>query len=370
MKRLPYILLAVAAVIIAVATFIESAAGSGAAHHYIYDAVWFYALWGIIAASGLWLTFRSKNRHSVGLRLFHLAFVAILLGAVMPSETTDLHLREGMPTTTMPFALRLDSFLVDYYPDGNTVFDYRAELSLFDGDTIARPVTISMNQVYCRDGYRFCLNSFDPDLRGAVFVVKHGASSSWLTYLGYLLLVVTALACCIRKLDKRKWKALFGWGIVVVLAASLLRWFLAFPPGHSLSVAPSGICFPIANPVLRSPFLYFHVAIIITAYIMYAVAAFRPHRTLVYVATMLLAMGIAVGAMWAGVSWGTCWSWDPKEAWALITLIVYAIPLHRYSLPLFRNDRWYALYIRLALLVLLMTYFGVNTFLVGLHSYA
>jgi ABC-type transport system involved in cytochrome c biogenesis permease subunit len=64
------------------------------------------------------------------------------------------------------------------------------------------------------------------------------------------------------------------------------------------------------------------------------------------------------------VSWGTYWSWDPKETWALITLMVYAAPAHR-SLHL--N---YHVYMTLAFLTILMTYFGVNYYLGGMHAYA
>ena len=69
------------------------------------------------------------------------------------------------------------------------------------------------------------------------------------------------------------------------------------------------------------------------------------------------------------MSWGTYWSWDPKESWALVTLIIYSIPLHTQSMPWFRSDRNYRIYSLLALASLLMTYFGVNSLLGGMHSY-
>ena len=84
----------------------------------------------------------------------------------------------------------------------------------------------------------------------------------------------------------------------------------------------------------------------------------------------LLATGIFLGAVWANVSWGTYWSWDPKESWALITLLVYSIPLHNKSLPWFNSIRNYRIYSLLAFACLLMTYFGVNFLLGGMHSYA
>jgi cytochrome c-type biogenesis protein CcsB len=92
-------------------------------------------------------------------------------------------------------------------------------------------------------------------------------------------------------------------------------------------------------------------------------------QLLLYPAVFLLTIGIFLGAVWANVSWGTYWSWDPKESWALITLLVYSIPLHAESLPWFRSTRNYRIYSLLAFACLLMTYLGVNYLLGGMHSY-
>jgi ABC-type transport system involved in cytochrome c biogenesis permease subunit len=89
-----------------------------------------------------------------------------------------------------------------------------------------------------------------------------------------------------------------------------------------------------------------------------------------YPALTCMGLGIFIGAIWANVSWGTYWSWDPKETWALITFMVYAVPVHQQSIPWMRNPRHYHLYMVLAFLTILMTYFGVNYFLGGMHSYA
>ena len=91
---------------------------------------------------------------------------------------------------------------------------------------------------------------------------------------------------------------------------------------------------------------------------------------LLYPAITCLAFGIFIGAIWANVSWGSYWQWDPKETWALITFMIYAAPLHSNSLPAFRNPRVYHLYVLLAFLSVLITYFGVNYLLGGMHSYA
>jgi ABC-type transport system involved in cytochrome c biogenesis permease subunit len=84
----------------------------------------------------------------------------------------------------------------------------------------------------------------------------------------------------------------------------------------------------------------------------------------------LLAIGIFIGAIWANVSWGNYWSWDPKETWALITFMVYGVAFHDQSISWLKKPTTYHLYIALSFLTILMTYFGVNYFLGGMHSYA
>lgn len=144
-------------------------------------------------------------------------------------------------------------------------------------------------------------------------------------------------------------------------------------------------------PVLQSPLLSAHVSVIMMAYALLAftmlcgVMALAQQwrkrqeetemltvlsRLLLYPAVFLLAVGIFIGAVWANVSWGKYWGWDPKEVWALITLLVYAVPLHRTILWNPHTTKRYHLYMVLAFLTVLMTYFGVNYFLGGMHSYA
>jgi len=81
-------------------------------------------------------------------------------------------------------------------------------------------------------------------------------------------------------------------------------------------------------------------------------------------------LGIFLGAVWANISWGNYWSWDPKETWALITFLIYSIPFHQKIWRSLQNDKRYHLFMVLAFMSVLMTYFGVNYILGGLHSYA
>ena len=157
-------------------------------------------------------------------------------------------------------------------------------------------------------------------------------------------------------------------------------------------------------PVLQSPLLSIHVMTVMCAYSLFALqmllgiyalfirstkgtgtavansTLYTLHsklervtalsQLLLYPAVFLLTIGIFLGAVWANVSWGDYWSWDPKESWALITLMVYAVPLHSASIGIFRRPRFYHLYMVIAFLAVLITYFGVNYLLGGMHSYA
>ena len=141
-------------------------------------------------------------------------------------------------------------------------------------------------------------------------------------------------------------------------------------------------------PVLNSPILSAHVSTIMIAYSLLAFTFFNGifsffikneeklsqltvlSRIMLYPAEILLGIGIFLGAVWANISWGRYWSWDPKETWALITFMVYAVGFHRFSLKFLQNQRRMHLFFILAFLTVLMTYFGVNYFLGGMHSYA
>ena len=139
-------------------------------------------------------------------------------------------------------------------------------------------------------------------------------------------------------------------------------------------------------PVLNSPLLSMHVSIIMMSYALLSLTficgimgiCLRSHgeelqalsRIFLYPALTTMGFGIFIGAIWANVSWGNYWSWDSKETWALITFMIYAVVVHTQSLPVFRKPLVYHIYITLAFLSIAMTYFGVNYFLTGMHSYA
>jgi len=84
----------------------------------------------------------------------------------------------------------------------------------------------------------------------------------------------------------------------------------------------------------------------------------------------LLTIGTFLGAIWANESWGRYWGWDPKETWSLITIIVYSFVIHSRMIDIFRSVFVFNIMSLFAFSSVLMTYFGVNYFLSGLHSYA
>ena len=144
-------------------------------------------------------------------------------------------------------------------------------------------------------------------------------------------------------------------------------------------------------PVLSSPLLGLHVAIIMVAYALLAFMLINGlaavivricnknslleiermaevSRNMLFPAVMCLTFGIIIGSVWANISWGNYWAWDPKETWSLITLMVYALPLHKNMAPALQKPLNLHIFNILAFLNVLMTYFGVNL-LGGMHAY-
>ena len=150
-------------------------------------------------------------------------------------------------------------------------------------------------------------------------------------------------------------------------------------------------------PVLKSPWLMFHVAIIVAAYgffgisclmgltnmIMIVFAGKEDNNPLInrikglsiinemslLVGLALMAIGTFLGAVWANESWGRYWGWDPKETWALITMVIYAIVTHLHLIKRCNSLWLFNVTSVIAFSSVLMTFLGVNYFLSGMHSY-
>ncbi len=149
-------------------------------------------------------------------------------------------------------------------------------------------------------------------------------------------------------------------------------------------------------PVLKSPWLISHVTVIITSYgfmgismllgitnlIMLGIRGPRAahlqdrvkeltiiNEMCLWLGLAFLAVGIFLGAIWANESWGRYWGWDPKEVWALITMVIYAGVLHLHLIKKYNNPWTFNFWATISFASVIMTYFGVNYLLSGMHSY-
>ena len=151
-------------------------------------------------------------------------------------------------------------------------------------------------------------------------------------------------------------------------------------------------------PVLQSYWLAIHVAMITASYGFLGLGALLGMITLILfmlknpnnqtrlnlaikelnginemslmIGLILLTVGNFLGGVWANESWGRYWGWDPKETWALVTILVYAVVIHLRMIKGAYNDYSFSVISLLAFTSVLMTYFGVNYYLAGMHSYA
>ncbi|MGE5543349.1 MAG: cytochrome c biogenesis protein CcsA [Bacillota bacterium] len=189
-------------------------------------------------------------------------------------------------------------------------------------------------------------------------------SFTWITVLMFLLL-------------SYRYRIKAAGSVVMLISALMILLLIILMNGSLDAVSP-------LMPALKSPWLTVHVVTAVIAYSAFTLAAglaviqFFPvgqgvkddyTNLLVRGGFALLSLSIVLGAIWAEQAWGKYWSWDPKETWALITWLIYAIYLH-----LYRSREWSATYARWMViggfLLVMFTFFGVNYLLPGLHSYA
>nr|CCG00385.1 cytochrome c assembly protein [uncultured Flavobacteriia bacterium]CCG00425.1 Cytochrome c assembly protein [uncultured Flavobacteriia bacterium] len=188
---------------------------------------------------------------------------------------------------------------------------------------------------------------------------------------------------------------IFGRKSYFTLASATLVSSIILSVAHMNWLDPS-----IANlqPVLDSYWLMIHVAVIVGSYgpfaigmilgivvLLLTIIANKKNRksfvkkleelTIVNelsltIGLVMLTIGNFLGGMWANESWGRYWGWDPKETWALISIIIYTAVLHLRIVPKLNNKWLFNLMSIISFGAIMMTYFGVNFYLVGLHSYA
>ena len=190
------------------------------------------------------------------------------------------------------------------------------------------------------------------------------------------------------------------FGLLLGRKSSLTIAATAFVTAMILMVAHWNWMDPaIANlqPVLNSYWLMIHVAVIVASYGPFAIGMILGVVSLflmlfttaenktkmdlsikeitiinemaLTIGLVMLTIGNFLGGMWANESWGRYWGWDPKETWALISIMMYAFVIHMRLVPGLRGRWFYNLCSILAFGFIIFTYFGVNFYLSGLHSY-
>lgn len=382
--KIPFLITAVVIVVLIVASFVEPFTGSDTVRRFFYGAWWFRILWAALAATGTWMTLHWRLWRKPAVMLLHMSFLVILGGALTSAlfategklmlyegEESAMFLTNDQHVAHMDFTLRLDSFRIDRYADTGDASGYRSHVTVIDADSTRSTAVISMNHILRHRRLRFYQASYTPDQRGTILTVVHDPYGIGITYTGYALLLLSAFLLLLPRRLKRPGPGAITVGTLTIAGAFVytMRWTSA---DHLL-------------PVLRSPLLGLHIGVIIVAYALFLIMAvlssvqlFRtPHnvkpsfvRRLLLPAVLFLSVGIFLGAVWANISWGNYWSWDPKEVWALITMLIYCLPLHRRSIPWFDHDKNLHLYLIVAFASVLITYFGVNFVLGGMHSYA
>ncbi len=304
--------------------------------------------------------------------LLHLSLLLIITGALVTffcGKSGSVVLLPGEKLSgVFPFGITLESFEVKYYPGSERPSDYVSTVQIDEGEQIV----ISMNNIGKVDGWRLYQEDYNLEDGSSTLAYSHDPWGIALVYAGYLLLLFS-LACSFRK-ESFSWLPLAIMALCLAAVLVMMRKFIFY--SHSELV-----------PVLRSPLLPVHVTSIVFSYMVFlaimviGVAGLIINadkslklkalsESLLMPGVFMIAFGIIVGSVWANISWGNYWSWDPKETWALITMLVYAVPLHSRFIPFLRKPKVFHIYCIFAFLSVLITYYGVNFFLGGMHSYA
>ena len=385
-RHIVSVLVIILIAVLAAGTVVEKLHGSEFALSHVYGTWWFVGLWALVAGLMVFMAVKCRMWKRMAVCALHSAILLILLGALLTKLTGQhgkMQLEPNRPNshffikekgevtkTALPFSLTLDRFEIETYPGSDKPKDYVSYLRLSDGET-QKDVVISMNHILRHKHYRFYQSDYD-EQGNSVLDVARDPWGIGVTYAGYALLSVALVAMLVERRKTFRAVTISWLSVLVILMVVLYIRMLTHP----------------LLPVLRSPFFSIHIATIVTAYalllgmlVIGIIAILKPKETarlerlkslsmaMLYPAVALLAMGIFIGAVWANVSWGNYWSWDPKEVWALITLLIYAAPLHGKLWKTFDKPLFFHIYSILAFLSVVITYFGVNLILGGVHAY-
>lgn len=400
-KKILLILYILILVCMAAASIVEKTEGTDYAHVHYYGAWWFILIWAALAALGIFYLIQRKVK-AVSTWALHLSFVIILVGAFIThvngkqgmmhlriGEPSDIYFSnnpaEGIQQRKLPFTLSLQKFNIHLYEGTNVVRDYSSQFLVTDHYEMEE-AKVSLNKIYTHGSYRFYQASYDEDGMGSVLAINSDPFGIPVTYCGYFLLFASLVWILFdkkggyRKLLKRSYQQFRNLLIVIFSLVGIGFIFLIYHFSHTVFSTGE------RAPILNSPYFCLHVSVIMMSYVLLILTCLcgilgicwrsRQERMrdlshlFLYPALTTMGFGIFIGAIWANVSWGNYWSWDSKETWALITFMIYAVVVHTQSLPVFRKPLVYHIYITLAFMSIAMTYFGVNNFLTGMHSYA
>lgn len=201
LKYISFGSLALLVVVLVASTVVGAVWGISAAHSIVYSSPLFVALWVVMLASALLYIFNTPMRRVASSLFLHLAFAVVLVGAFVTYATAErgtLTLCKDAPPSSMfvtddgslakfPFRVTLEHCTVEYYNDAVSPRDYTARIVVEPAAGNTCRATLSMNNVYDRAGYRFCLSSVDGDC--VTLLVSHDAWGVLITYAGFLLSV-------------------------------------------------------------------------------------------------------------------------------------------------------------------------------------
>ena len=301
--------------------------------------------------------------------------------------------------------------------------NHQSEISNHQSKMVVDEGTIRMNRPLKYHHFRFCQSDYDSDLQGVVLSYNYDPWGIGITYAGYALLLVAMIVFFFQRRSyfRGLLKNLIANSVSGLPAERSRRRVIAGLTALAVLIVILAIIMtkvvtpkPPLQPVLQTPLLGIHVSVIMLAYTLFAVImvngliglyaalaerknkseisnhkfAIINHKSqivsqiLLYPALFCLTAGIFIGAVWANMSWGRYWGWDPKETWALITMLVYALLLHwpwinhkfaiiNHKSPITNNQSpiVYHIFCVINFLFVLFTYFGVSYLLGGLHSY-
>ena len=239
----------------------------------------------------------------------------------------------------MPIAIELKKFIMETY-EGGKPKRYASEIQIHTKSGNNIETTVEVNKPYEVDGWKIYQYGYDTQMGAKSQVsILELVADPWLpfVYVGFYMMLTGAAVMTLmvlwRRFKSATRKAL-GWYLFFAACAAMFAYFF-FDSYNTKTLVPA----------LQSPWFAPHVFVYIFAYTLLGIAVviawWKRVDDLVYVSFAFLTFGMLFGALWAKEAWGHYWSWDPKETWALITFMVYAVPLHKTSIGLFRKPLYF-----------------------------